>query len=389
MSMVSAKMGDTRAPSSGPSPRAALPGASAAPSPRAATPQNAPSEGAHRPANTRRAGSGPVANLPVLRHISVRLATMIAQLFFLALTALVGVRLFWTLFAPLPYPQTAPTIVPAASGETDITDRIATRNPFAMTGAPVNDVVVVETATLQETSLDLVLHGVIVNGENSSAVIDVRNGDGQNSFGLGTEIVDGVTLAEVRFTEVVIERGGVREVLRMRDSEGASPNRAGRGQPSPGLVRNNGSIRNRANATPVPAGVPQITRPTSVPNEPSNGSAGDEENALQLRDLVSFRIRQGRDGSPQLFLFPGRNRSAFAEAGLLPQDLLVSINGAPPPTDLRRAYQSAERALETGRINLVVERDGIPKNLTIDIEQVISIQNDQALTLPSGDEVEL
>ncbi|MEO0612295.1 MAG: type II secretion system protein N [Pseudomonadota bacterium] len=383
MSMVSAQMEDMGTQ------RSDGPTRSAASTPVAAASLAQSPGGTLAPtANRSRMDNRPIANVAVLRHIPVRLAAILLQILLLGLTVLVGVKLFWTLFAPLPYPQTTPTIVPAAQGQPDIADRISARNPFAMTGAPVNDVVVVETATLQETSLDLVLHGVIVNGDNSSAIIDVRNGDGQNSFGLGTEIVDGVSLAEVRFTEVVIEREGVREVLRMRDADGAPSGRTPRNRQSSGLVRN-GSIRNRAVQNSVPAGVPQITQPQGNAAAPTTGNDSGEDNLFQLRDLVSFRIRQGDDGNPQLYLYPGRNRSAFAQAGLVPQDLLVSINGAPPPTDLRRAYQSAERALETGRINLVVERDGVPKNVTIDIEQVITIQSDQALTLPSGDEVEL
>ena len=332
------------------------------------------------------AGDRPLADLPVLRSISRRFAIGAAQLILLGIMILAIARLFWTLFAPLPYPEVAPTIVSAQRDQPSIADRISARNPFAMTGAPVSDVVIEPSDELQETQLDLVLHGVSVYGEKSSAIIDVKNGDGQNSFPIGAAIVNGVTLKEVYFDEVVIERNGIREVLRMRDADKQnSPSTRSRLRSSSlnGNARSANSIRNRSGAAATPDNNNELDTSDAV------ASSSDEPVEIKLRDLVNFRVRQGKDGNPALYLYPGRNRSAFADTGLQSQDILVSINGAPVPQDLRRAYQTAEQAMEAGSINLVIERDGIPKSITIDIQELLTVQNPEALTLPTGDEVEL
>ena len=331
-------------------------------------------------------GNQGLADLPILRVIPRNLAIRTLQLIFIMLTVLIAARLFWTLFAPLAYPETAPAIVPIDRDQPGIADRVTARNPFAMTGAPVNNVVIVQDDSLQETALDLVLHGVIVNGDRSSATIDVKNGDGQDSFAIGDSIVQGVTLEEVRFDAVVINRNGVREVLRMQNTTGFSEGGRRRGAPGSGNLSpaDATSIRNRAGAAQPQAPSAQANPGTEAVS--SSGQSGGV--GIDLRDLVTFRIRPN-DGEPALFLFPGRNRAVFAEVGLLPQDMLVSINGAPPPADLRRAYDSAERALESGTINLVIERDGSPRTIAIDIERLLSLDQDDDLTLPTGDEVEL
>lgn len=85
------------------------------------------------------------------------------------------------------------------------------------------------TATAQQpgtvTSLALVLFGTRSSpGGTGSAIIAGADGL-QQVYRVGTKVMDGVTLAEVAFDHVVLERNGARELLYI-DQSGAVPDAA-------------------------------------------------------------------------------------------------------------------------------------------------------------------
>lgn len=132
----------------------------------------------------------------------------VAEMILLALLAFQCARLFWTLVTPLgpigawsaaPPPQPVAQAA-AAAPPLDF-------DPFFRRAA--------ETATVVVTSLPLTLHGTREDRATGrgSAIIGTPDGQ-QNSYVVGEQIMDGVTLAAVAFDSVTIERGGgVREQI--------------------------------------------------------------------------------------------------------------------------------------------------------------------------------
>ncbi|QAY78542.1 type II secretion system protein N [Sphingosinicella sp. BN140058] len=127
----------------------------------------------------------------------------------LAALAFQCAALIWALLVPVGAigawePQMRQPAAPALSvlRETD---------PFFPTGARGGTIVV--------TSLNLSLHGVRQDQGSSRGSAIIATPDGvQHSFGVGEEVVHGVTLAAVGFDNITLLRNGVREQLFMDQS---------------------------------------------------------------------------------------------------------------------------------------------------------------------------
>ncbi len=257
-------------------------------------------------------------------------------------------RLFWTVFAPLSAPATAPDI-PAVAISNNTADALrvsGARNPFALANVEFVEIQEPVPDEIAVTTLALTLHGVRIDGEHATAIIDVNTGNnnrrGQGVFAIGDEITDGVELLELHPGEAIISRGGVREAL-LIDSD-ARPSSTQR-------PRNSSVNRNAA---------------TQVEGRARNRRNGRE---ITLQNIIQVRRRTQPDGRLALFLYPGKNREAFAETGLIAQDMLLSVNGTPPPQDIRQLYQLMEKFTGAGSVSLVIERGGIPKTITVNLAQ--------------------
>ena len=286
------------------------------------------------------------------QNLSRARSVILVLLIGLAIIALA--RLVWLLFSPLSAPAQLPDIPRTGQIVTRQTvDNEPVRNPFSPAAVEF-EVPVATTENLQETSLDLKLHGVRVDGERSSAIIDVNTGDnsrrGQGVFGLGEELIDGVELVEIRAGEAIISRAGVREVLRL---EGASDE---------SLIDQNPSRSALGSQTLQQTASAQPARP--VPPSASDGRR------RSLQDIVQPRRRALPNGERALFLFPGRDREAFTQAGLQARDRLLKINNLQPPTDIRQLYQLLEDASISGSVEIVVERGGTPQTIRVPLDQL-------------------
>jgi len=168
-----------------------------------------------------------------------------AELLLLALIAIQAARLVWTLASPHgPVGDWRPAraLAPVAGPEV-----LASFDPFfRLEGAAAPAVV---------TSLNLKLYGVRQDRATGrgSAIIGLPDGT-QRSFGVGEEIMPGVTLGQVDFDNVTVRRNGTPEQLYLDQSTPAA------GVPSP-----NGA----APARPVPP--PVVT----VPSAPAGNQARD------------------------------------------------------------------------------------------------------------------
>jgi len=245
----------------------------------------------------------------------------LAELILIALIAVQLARLFWLLLTPLgPIGDWRP---PALLAQPPATARLGDFDPFfrlAGAGGPV-----------AVTGLNLRLYGLREDQATGrgSAIIALPDGV-QSSYGVGEEIMPGVTLVAVAADNVTISRGGVLEQLFLDQST-----------PAPGA------------APAPPVGAPAPAQPMVVAPAPAPGLAAPP---IQMQPRVSNNQITG------LAVSPGGDGQAFRAAGFAPGDVITSVNG--------QRVTSAEQALALvrqagGQAAVTVDRGGRPVSLTV------------------------
>ncbi len=68
-------------------------------------------------------------------------------------------------------------------------------------------------------------------------------------------------------------------------------------------------------------------------------------------------------------VYPGRNRAQFSKLGLVPGDLVLSINGT-PLDDPQRGMEIFNTMGSADRVTVTVERNGQSQELTLNMAQV-------------------
>lgn len=237
-----------------------------------------------------------------------------AELVLIVLLAVQGARLIWVLMTPLgpvgDWRSGAGQPGPANGAV------LAAFDPFfrLSAGGPVT-----------VTSLNLKLTGVREDRATGrgSAIIQLPDGR-QTSFGVGEEIMPGVTLAAVGFDNVTLSRGGVQEQLFIDQS-----------RPVPGAGGDG-----TAPAPDAPGTAPQVATPAA----PQADAAA-----------ISFMPRLAGGGINGVMVAPGNDGGrAFAAAGFQPGDVIVMVNGQ-RVTSLEQARAAIGAG---GEVNLMVERGG-------------------------------
>jgi len=218
--------------------------------------------------------------------------------------------LMWTIVAPSTLgPAPAPVKPASSSGFVPRLPQVVTLSAvdlFHRSDAGVAPSVAGADAPV--TTMALELMGVRANADptRSSAIIQ-RPDKSQDAFRIGQEIADGAVLDAVFADRVTIRRHGVRETLPID--------------------------KTRALAS-VPANVP-------VPVD-----------AARLIDAI--QLSAGADG--RLVLMPGEDSALFAQAGLAPGDVLVSIDGR-PVRDAAALTDIISRGVGNG-VDIETERGG-------------------------------
>ena len=246
----------------------------------------------------------------------------LAELTLIALIAVQLARLFWLLLTPLgPVGDWRP---PASLAAPPASARLGDFDPFfrlAGAGGPV-----------AVTGLNLRLFGVREDRATGrgSAIIALPDGT-QSSYGVGEEIMPGVTLTAVSADGVTISRNGVMEQLFLDQSLPAAGAAAA---PQQGMV------------TPPPS--PVVVTPAPSPAAAAPVQLAPRVSNNQITGLV---VSPGADGG-----------QVFRAAGFAPGDVITAVNG--------QRVNSAEQALALvrqggGQAAVTVDRGGRPVSLTV------------------------
>ena len=190
------------------------------------------------------------------------------------------------------------------------------------------------------TSLQLTLFGVRIDEAMGRGSAIIAGPDGvQSSYGVGDEIMPGVTLKSVQFDGATILRGSAEEQIFL-DQSGAAP-------PPPPTQADTSTLLDSPTSLPVP------------------GSRQVSPQALMTEIDFSPRLDKGQITG--FVVKPKGSGEAFRIAGLQEGDILVSINNQKiaNASDLERVATQAGG--KGGNISLTVERGSqvIPIAITI------------------------
>lgn len=261
-------------------------------------------------------------------------APKIIELLLIGLLGLIAARLFWLLLAPLPIAETPPPVVRSVT----TSNATVVKSPFGKIAAELVEPVEQPLSDVQETSLNLKLHGVVSDGERSAAIIE-KPDNKQDVFYLEDEIWDGVTLEAVYANQVTINSNGVIESLKLpKDLEGRPP--------------------------PVVAS-PNRTPPRQIREADGPSSASLRETSRNrpfgISEFIRFEPSRNSAGEPALAIYSGGNKALFESQGLQDGDVLLEVDNK-RVTDVAQVFAGLANKPS---VKVVVERNEVPVDLVI------------------------
>lgn len=249
------------------------------------------------------------------------------------------VQLTWLLLDRGPQPQpivmAPPTSVAPVQQGVDIQAIVNAHLFDVASAAPTQDV-----TNAPPTQANLVLTAVFASPDPTKGLAIIgESAQSARVFAVGGAVQPGVRLHQVHSDRVILDRAGRLETLSLpRRGSGAALviNRPPPTQQSQ-FVSN---LRQMAETNP--SAFAEIIRPQPV-----------FANGVQR----GYRV------------YPGRNRAQFGKLGLVPGDLVMSINGT-PLDDPQRSMEIFNTMGSSDRVTVTVERNGQSQELTLNMAQL-------------------
>lgn len=198
--------------------------------------------------------------------------------------------------------------------------------------------------TIPLSSLNLVLSGVMVTPAGSFALIS-SDGGPELPFGIGQDIVAGVSLYAVYADRVLIQRGGATESLMLKD---AGPNLPDGSVVTASPPRPSGAGTRRRGETNYAVSRQELTQQMQKPDFLTQ--------ALMVPNAGGgFLVREIQPGS------------VYEKLGLRVGDVIQSVNGQPVNTmeDVMRLYQQFDSATN---VSMNVRRAGRTETLVYNFQ---------------------
>lgn len=206
------------------------------------------------------------------------------------------------------------------------------------------------TEDLEETTLALTLKGTMAGTDNRLTIaIIADNRNEEKIYSIGDAVTAGTTLEAVYADQVVLNRNGILESLKLPKDLPTSS--------APPVRR-----QTTASRTAAP------TQSASIQNVLT-------QNATKLADVIRptpYFVAGQQQGYR---VYPGRNRKQFAALGLRPGDLIKDIDGA-SLTDPQQAMQIFQNLGSADQVSVTVERNGQPEVIVLSTSQ-LNLDNDQ------------
>ena len=293
------------------------------------------------------------ASVPALTARYGRRLPDAACLVLVVVIAKLAASLLWAL---IPVPEDSIWQPPPAAAPQNTVKRsgvdlssISNAHLFGQYTAPVAPALA-DLAAAPDTQLNLTLLGILSNGRNdkdsrSRALIAAQGGE-EKPYAVGDDVSRGVQLTAIFPDRVILNRNGRLETLRL-DKESTS-------------------------------GLGDSPISQMPPSQDQEIDAGAAESLSQIRtqlledpskvaDYIRVQPVNSGSGLTGYRIYPGRDRSVFAAAGLRPGDIVTAVNGT-SLNDPARSLQLLNDLSQSSQINLTVDRGGQPQSFSINLE---------------------
>lgn len=202
---------------------------------------------------------------------------------------------------------------------------------------------------LAETRLNLSLKGTIASADQSASIAIIADaGNEEKIYLVRDTVAPGTTLHAIYTDRVVLNRGGILEILKL-PKETPSGTAAVR--------RNTTTIRRTA-----------TTNSQSIQNVVT-------QNVTRLADVIRPTPYYVSGQMQGYRVYPGRDRNQFAALGLRPGDLIKDIDGA-ALTNPQQATKIFQDLGQKDQVSVTVERNGQPETLVLRTSQ-LELDNSQ------------
>ncbi len=239
---------------------------------------------------------------------------------------------------------------------------VADAHLFGVAGANAN----VDPNNAPVTAASLVLAGTIATDDPKRGVAIISDGGPSKVYSVGQQI-GGARVHSVYLDRVLLDRAGSLESLLLpRLLPGGSSAAPARGN----WVRPGSDAR-------TAAAIDHLRR--RVQADP--GILYEVMRTVPSYDNKAGKLRGFR-------AYPGKNRTAFANLGLKPGDLVTAINGT-PLDDPQRSQEVLNTIQTSEHATVTIERSGQRQDLTLNVAQVAQqaskdLELDSADTTPAG-----
>jgi len=239
-----------------------------------------------------------------------------------------------------PAPDTS-EIAPADLGP------ILALGPFGNVSAPPPE----PTGPVGETTLDLVLHGVVVRDDPARSIAFIGTNGTNEGYRPGEDVAGAATLIEVASSHVVLDVGGELQTLSFPGTEG--PADAPPEQDLAGLGR-------------LQALVASQTAGAETADAPEDDQDSGPETPQDYIDMWRERIRQnpaevldsiGLIPTDEGYRIADDHDSGVGRAGLLAGDLVTRVNGQ-TVGDVDSDRRLYDEVAASGLAQIEIERDG-------------------------------
>ena len=212
------------------------------------------------------------------------------------------------------------------------------------------------------TTLSLILRGTFAGNDPQSGIAVIADaGSGERAFRAGDEVQPGVRLGEVHADHVVLLRDGTAETLTLpRDSQLRPADIV---RPTPARVTGGAAQAPRADAGTGAAPTGTV-RNVKAPADWQQTVARLRQNPDELMRRV--QVVPVLDGGKLagVRLSAGSDSVLLSQIGLLPGDVVTSVNGLPVDS-LARGQQIMASLGSAQAVRVVVQRNGKPTELTV------------------------
>ncbi len=236
----------------------------------------------------------------------------------------------------------------------EISRDAAQQHIFGLAGSKPKPVID-KTPVAQVTRLNLSLIGVYSAQPMDRAIAIVSaNGKPEEVFRIGDTITGNARLLEVLPTEIVIDNGGKREIVKLPEQVASSGSTAGL-ENLPGA-----SVQNQT------AGV-QNGAPIELPESPKEIRDTLARNPAMLNKLVSAVPYRENGRILGYRLTPKQSGGLLETNGILPGDVVTRVNGI-ALANQKNGIRALRKLVKATSVDLTILRDGVELPISIPLE---------------------